>query len=215
MSESSMTLSNPSPNGDKHTERDQETQRHILKEAERLFVAKGFKGVSMKDIADEVQVTAAALYYHFPQGKQALFVSMLKQVMNDWSEETFRTIDQTEGLHAKLLTFAELLLSRRTSTFMSLMRDLDEFCRDKISKKDIAQIYHKDLQYIAAIFQQAIDRGEISADAEATTYSVMYQGMIMGIQFGQRFLAEELPPFNIHVAAQSIVDSLLNGIKKR
>ena len=34
---------------------DPETQRRILAVAEQLFLAKGFKGVSMKDIAEEVQ----------------------------------------------------------------------------------------------------------------------------------------------------------------
>lgn len=215
MSEMSMTLSNIPANGDKHTERDQETQRHILKVAERLFLAKGFKGVSMKDIADEVQVTAAALYYHFPQGKQELFVSMLKQVMNDWSEETFHTVEQVEGLQAKLLTFAELLLSRHMTTYMGLIRDLEEFCRDKINKRDIMQIHHRDLQRIATIFQQAVDNGEISSAIPATQYAVMYQGMIMGIQLGQRFLAEEMPPFDIHVAAATVVNSLLDGIRNK
>ena len=37
----------------KHMERDQETRRRILTVAERLFLAKGFKGVSKKDIADD------------------------------------------------------------------------------------------------------------------------------------------------------------------
>ena len=41
---------------------DQETRRKILTKAAELFLAKGYKGVSMKEIAEAVEVTSAALY---------------------------------------------------------------------------------------------------------------------------------------------------------
>src|SRR5260370_1343985 len=53
---------------------DHETRGQILQAAEALFIERGFKGVAMRDVADAVQVTPAALYYHFPGGKAGLFV---------------------------------------------------------------------------------------------------------------------------------------------
>jgi hypothetical protein len=40
---------------------DHETWRQVLTAAKDLFLAKGYKGVSMKEIASAVQVTPAAL----------------------------------------------------------------------------------------------------------------------------------------------------------
>src|SRR5437660_8792532 len=62
---------------------DQETRRQILTQAADLFLAKGYKGVSMKEIAEAVEVTSAALYYHFPKGKEDLFTTMIQTVFVD------------------------------------------------------------------------------------------------------------------------------------
>src|SRR5919197_43437 len=71
---------------------DQETRRQILTRAADLFLAKGYKGVSMKEIAAAVEVTSAALYYHFPKGKEDLFTKMIQTVFVD---EGVAGIDQT------------------------------------------------------------------------------------------------------------------------
>ena len=48
----------------------------ILAEATTLFVAHGYHGLSMRQIAEAVGVTKAALYYHF-EDKEALFLAIL------------------------------------------------------------------------------------------------------------------------------------------
>lgn len=52
------------------------TKQTILKTAGRLFSQRGYYGVSMQDIADEVHITKAALYYHFTS-KEALTQELL------------------------------------------------------------------------------------------------------------------------------------------
>jgi AcrR family transcriptional regulator len=62
---------------------DRETRQQILEVARELFLSRGYKGVSMKDVAEEIQVTSAALYYHFPGGKQELFFNMIQTMLED------------------------------------------------------------------------------------------------------------------------------------
>src|SRR5438067_2101135 len=62
---------------------DQETWRQILTVAKDLFFAKGYKGVSMREIANAVDVTQAALYYYFPKGKEELFTKMIQILFVD------------------------------------------------------------------------------------------------------------------------------------
>lgn len=49
------------PKGDGHLRR-----QEILEAAERIFVAEGYEGATIRKIADEVGVSSTALYMHFP-----------------------------------------------------------------------------------------------------------------------------------------------------
>jgi len=48
----------------------------ILTEAARLFVTRGYAGISMREIAEAVGVSKAGLYYHF-RDKEDLFIAIL------------------------------------------------------------------------------------------------------------------------------------------
>ena len=48
----------------------------IIEQATRLFVTHGYHGISMREIAEGVGVSKAALYYHF-KDKEALFLATL------------------------------------------------------------------------------------------------------------------------------------------
>ncbi len=197
----------------KHRERDQETRRRILTVAERLFLAKGFKGVSMKDIADEVYVTTAALYYHFPDGKQELFLSMIQQAIEDWGEQTFHEVNQVQGLRQKLLVLTQHTLSRHLNSFFALSRDVEEFCRDHSRKRELMLDHRKgQLQRVTALFQQAIDTDEITPGVPANLLALMYEGMAMGVQFGRHFFTAEIEQYGIQELAIMIVQSFLDGI---
>src|SRR5258708_27501023 len=197
----------------KHMERDQETRRRILTVAERLFLAKGFKGVSMKDIADEIDVTTAALYYHFPEGKQELFLSMIQQAIEDWGEQAFHEVNQVTGLRQQLLVLTQHTLSRHLNNFFALSRDVEEFCRDTSRKRELMVNHRKgQLQRVTALFQQAIDGGEITQGIHANLFAMMYEGMAMSVQFGRHFFAADIEQRDTQELATMVVQSFLDGI---
>jgi AcrR family transcriptional regulator len=55
-----------------------DTRDRILEVAARLFSERGFAGTSIRDIADALGVTKAALYYHFPS-KDAILGELVAQ----------------------------------------------------------------------------------------------------------------------------------------
>ena len=57
-----------------------DSREAILLAAERLFMDQGFRGISMRQIAEAVGVTKAALYYHF-QDKEDLFVAIVARYL--------------------------------------------------------------------------------------------------------------------------------------
>ncbi len=56
-----------------------EARELLLDAADRLFARKGFAAATLRDISAELGVTHAALYYHFPGGKEDLFAAVMER----------------------------------------------------------------------------------------------------------------------------------------
>lgn len=59
-----------------------DTRKNIIDTARALFSESSYLGVSMSDIAEKLDITKAALYYHFP-GKEEIYNAVLDEVLND------------------------------------------------------------------------------------------------------------------------------------
>jgi AcrR family transcriptional regulator len=55
----------------------EQTRQHILDTAQRLFAEHGYDATSLQMIADEMGLTKAAVYYHFPAKSDILHAAML------------------------------------------------------------------------------------------------------------------------------------------
>jgi AcrR family transcriptional regulator len=159
---------------------DQETWRQILTAAKDLFFAKGYKGVSMKEIADTVQITPGALYYHFPKGKEDLFTKMIQTF---FVEEGVAGIDQilgtTQNLRERLTLFtASLLTLPIDEQFTLLLRDAREHIKDPENQRIILSLRDRLKQQAMSLFQAARDAGEIRTDIPVTMLVSLYMGML-------------------------------------
>ena len=160
----------------------QEKWRQILFAAKELFFAKGYKGVSMKEIADAVQVTPAALYYHFPKGKEDLFTKMIQTL---FVEEGVASIDQvlgtTHDLRERLnLLTTSLLTLPIDEHFTMLLRDAKEHIKDPENQRIILSLRDRIKQQVMGIFQAARDAGEIRTDIQVNMLVSLYMGMLRG-----------------------------------
>lgn len=102
----------------------------ILSLALPLFANTGFDGISMRDIAQTVGMSAAALYYHFPD-KQALYASVfiyafqqkLREVVESMTAPAVTPVDPQTRLN-NLVTHLLLLLDKDPQLRMLLEREL-------------------------------------------------------------------------------------------
>jgi len=184
---------------------DRVTRRQILTKAAELFLAKGYKGVSMKELAAAVEVTSAALYYHFPKGKEDLFTKMIQTVFVD---EGIAGIDQTLAAtqdvreRLTLLTSALLILplDERLST---LLRDAREHLKDPEHQQVILSLLDRIRQQVTGLFQAAHDAGAIRPDLPVKTLVGLYMGLLRE--------AKSLPGTD---PAAALVSVLFDGIAK-
>ena len=159
---------------------DQETRRQILTKAAELFLAKGYKGVSMKELAKAVEVTSAALYYHFPKGKEDLFTTMIQTVFVD---EGMARIDQTlattQDIRERLTLLTSTLLMLPLDERLSmLLRDAREHLKDPEHQQIILSLLDRIKRQVTKLFQAAHDACEIRLDLPINALVGLYMGML-------------------------------------
>lgn len=98
------------------TARGDDRQLQLLDIACRLFSQRGFNGTSLRDIAQEANITKAALYYHFPN-KEALFdkivLESLEALLNQVREACAAATTPQDRIRAFMRTTAENYASNR------------------------------------------------------------------------------------------------------
>ena len=159
---------------------DQEMWRQILTAAKDLFLAKGYKGVSMKEIADAVQVTQAGLYYHFPKGKEELFTKMIQILFVDEGVAGIgQTLGTMSGLRERLNVLTTSLLTLPIDEqFTMLLRDAREYIKDPENQRIILSLRDRIKQQVTGLFQAARDAGEIRTDMPVEALVSLYMGML-------------------------------------
>ncbi len=190
---------------------DRETRRQILEAAEALFIEHGFKGVSMKDVADAVAITPAALYYHFPNGKDELFADTIRHLLQQMLDRSFQAVGPTVSFRERLRQLTRNLLSLPVDRLAPLMRDAHEYLREDKPEfgRDIVRSY---TERMAAIFQEAIDASEVTALIPAELLVTLHQGMCTALLTRRHFQGEEAPVGDEEQLAETLVAVLLDGV---
>ena len=192
---------------------DRETRQQILEVARELFLSKGYKGVSMKEVAEEVQVTSAALYYHFPGGKQDLFFSIIQKMLEDWTQGAILATAQSQGLQEDLIQLTQYLLTLPMDRFSILARDIHENVLDRdVQRVALEQLQHVFVQHVTDLFQQAIDAGEINQEIPAEVLATMYEGMSISLLRSQHLEIGGAERYDAAQLAGFVVSVLLQGI---
>jgi len=192
---------------------DRETRQQILEVARELFLSKGYKGVSMKEVAEEVQVTSAALYYHFPGGKQDLFFNIIQIMLEDWTQGAILATEQSQGLQEELINLTQYLLTLPMDRFSILARDIHENVLDRDAQRvALEKMQHVFVQHVADLFQQAIDAGEIDKEIPAEVLATMYEGMSISLLRSQHLKIGGVERYNAEQLAGFVVSVLLHGI---
>ncbi|GAA4713864.1 TetR/AcrR family transcriptional regulator [Brevibacillus fulvus] len=112
------------------------TREAIIDAARGLFQEKGYQNLSMRQIAQTLQYSHGALYYHF-KNKAELFYAIVKQdfsLLDDTLDQILsRQLEPSEKLRRVLLGFIEFGLTHRSHyEIMFLIRDkeIQEFVDD-------------------------------------------------------------------------------------
>ncbi len=84
-------------------------KEQILRVAEKVFSEQGFKGATMKEIAQKVGIKTPGLYYHF-ESKEDIFDSLILDRYQELGAKILEPIREAQGLREKLRMLVVLLV---------------------------------------------------------------------------------------------------------
>jgi AcrR family transcriptional regulator len=184
-------------------------KERIIQQAALLFTKRGYRGVSMRDLAEVCEITQAAFYYHF-RNKEAI----LEVILQNYCDETGLAIDSIRSQNIspteKLTQIVVMLFNQRPdqrSVIRLSMLEIDNLNFEKRSA--IARLYQDRFTgQIEAILQEGIDCGEFRP-VPISTYIWILQGML----FPFLTMQGQIPGIsNEREAALIVVEAFLKGV---
>jgi AcrR family transcriptional regulator len=122
-----------------------ETRARILEAARGLFADQGYAGTSMRDLAEALGMTKAALYYHFP-GKAEILLALVEPVLDELDAIAERA---HEGREPVVREFVRLLAARAPA-MISLFSDAS-------AKRDLGSRLNGEQRFYALVQALAVD----------------------------------------------------------
>ena len=159
------------------------TKAEIRKAALLLFVKKGFKDVTMKDICEATGLSRGGLYMHFGSTRQ-IFTDIINEIMSGLENEVASKIEH--GLSATVIL--DELLTRYQSEMLDRSGSLGlafyEYYSGMPLSDDNAMLkqYYASKEMLCNLIQYGISRGEfkqVSKEAVVDLLLFSYQGVRM------------------------------------
>lgn len=127
----------------------------MLDAAEQLFAARGYTAVTLKHIANKLGMKQASLYYHFPKGKEDLYVEVMLRHLERRRAVVEGLISQTEPTLKACLVKVGIWLIQQLPLHAGrlFISDLPELSADRAAELE-ASIYRCVFAPIEHIFMQ-------------------------------------------------------------
>lgn len=184
--------------------------------SEAMLAQEGYLGVSLEEVAKEVGVSKPALYYHFPEGKEQLFVEIAHRALRRTREGLERAMATPKGGAGRLSAAARWLMAEREAgNPMNELRDVANFV-DERHKAALAEAFYGSLYGpIQHAITSAIESGEFRQnDPDFLTWAFL--GLASGmldVQQTPSGLPIPLAASGSKGAADGMIDLFLDGVR--
>jgi AcrR family transcriptional regulator len=165
------------------------TEAAIRDAAAALIARHGFEAMSMRRLAAQVGVQAAALYRYFPTKEDLLFTLMrehMEGLIESWGKARPATADPATRLAAYVRNHMAFHIARRHATHLSNM-ELRSLSPERLTRiLKLRAAYEKELR---AILRDGAERGSFVLDDIGLTAMALIQmmtGVIVWFRPGER-----------------------------
>ena len=181
----------------------------ILGQAQQLFLAHGYHGVSIRDIVQACGLSNAALYYHFGN-KQNLFVEVVRAFVAMAAQLVQEAGAGSDSCRERLASMVEAFTQfswESRGELQTLLRDLTE-CEGEGIQRLIPEAMGQIPALFATVLEEGIAAGEVRA-VDAHRISILLTGMINSLA-ARRMLGNAPEPLTEDV--DLAISTLFEGI---
>lgn len=183
----------------------------LLTVAERLFSERGYTAVTLRDIANDVGIRQASLYYYFPDGKEQLFVAVTEQGLIRVTTELAQVATETShrNLREQLNCIANVLLDQPPIDLARMIRsDMPAISREH-AERLTRKAFEALIEPLARVFRAARERGEQRIEDDLLLAG-WFLAMIETAQIAERF-----SPRSSAQMASEMIAVLIDGVQPR
>lgn len=173
----------------------EKTEAAVREAAVNLIARLGYEAMSMRHLAAEVGVQAAALYRYFPTKEDLLFTLMrehMEGLLNSWERARPATTDPVARLDSYVRNHIAFHIERRHATHVSNM-ELRSLSHDRLTQiLKLRTTYEKELR---TILRDGAEAGLFSIDDTGLTAMALIQmmtGVIVWFRPGERLSIAEV-----------------------
>lgn len=173
-----MTKSAPEAKKAGRPSRVNERRGQILEKAAHLFCVKGYDSTSMSDIADEVGITKAGLYY-FVESKEHLLY-LITDYGLDLLDETvvkpLKSVDEPKALLHELIKLHTHMVVNRPREVTIILHERTALTG--VYREKILQRKKEYIEYVKSLLIRLQQRGEARRDLDPTAATFFLLGSL-------------------------------------
>ena len=180
----------------------------IIEEASRLFVEQGYAATSVRQIAEAVGCTEAALYYHFKDGKRELLQAVFERNIPDFVQ-AIEACGTSATLHDFVVCFMRQMVNKAQEHMVSQLRWIfTEFPNLSEDERDLLHLKN-------AMFREALKKQLLRyvADESKVDY-LIWLLMFVGFGYGQMMVTLDLQSasdFDLETFVNFVADQVGSG----
>ena len=195
--------------------RESTAKERVLVVAEKLFSERGYDSVTLRDIAQALNIRQASLYHHFPNGKEQLFVEVTERSLARHRAEQERILAEHAGndLRTQLVELTRWLLTQPPVDLPRMIRSdmpaISEVNAQMLSRAALDSL----VAPIERAFAAARERGEVEFSRMPHRERLLAASFLAIVDNAR--VAERFARTTAMDMVESMIDVLLNGLRPR
>jgi len=169
----------------------QDTKKYIIDTARRFFSEYSYLGVSMNDIAKKLNITKAALYYHFA-GKAEIYEKVLDDVFTDLSLTITQALNEPtidKKLYKLIKNYLDFGLKEKNLIKALILKLSPE---DDQTTKHITQLREQIINLIYPIIDEVSISKKLTKKIDSRMLTSILASMMDGLLLEYSFLNKKI-----------------------